>query len=105
MGMDNGPRQHEPSSATGTSAEKDPLRASAASRSWAALAVSVLLMIVLVVFIVQNTQQVQVSFLVWDGHPPLAVALLCAAVAGAALAVVVGSLRIWQVRRRVRRSR
>jgi uncharacterized integral membrane protein len=85
-------------------APKDPLRASAASRSWASLAVSVVLMILLIVFIVQNTQRVQVSFLGLNGHPPLAVALLCAAVAGAAIAVVVGPLRIWQVRRRVRRS-
>jgi len=96
--MDNGrPQQDEP-------AAKDPLRASGTSRSWASLAVSVVLMILLVVFIVQNTQQVEVSFLGWNGQPPLAVALLCAAVAGAAIAVVVGTLRIWQVRRRVRRS-
>lgn len=98
--MDNDRREQ-----AGDSSPKDPLRASGTSRSWASLAVSVVLMILLVVFIVQNTQQVQVSYLGWHGHPPLAVALLCAAVAGAAIAVVVGTLRIWQVRRRVRRSR
>jgi uncharacterized integral membrane protein len=65
----------------------------------------VVVSILLVVFIAQNTQQVEVSFLGWSGRPPLSVALLIAAVAGAALAVIVGSLRLWQVRRRVRRSR
>jgi uncharacterized integral membrane protein len=35
----------------------------------------------------------------------LSVALLVAAIAGATLAVIVGTLRLWQVRRRVRRER
>jgi uncharacterized integral membrane protein len=82
----------------------DPLRASRTSRSWISLVALVVVLILLVVFIAQNTQQVQVSFFGWDGHPPLSVALLVAAVAGAALSVIVGTLRIWQVRRRVRRS-
>jgi uncharacterized integral membrane protein len=82
---------------------RDPLRASRTSQSWLSLTALVVVLILLVVFIAQNTQQVQVSFLGWDGHPPLSVALLIAAVAGATLAVIVGSLRIWQVRRRVRR--
>jgi uncharacterized integral membrane protein len=82
----------------------DPLRASRTSRSWASLTALVVVLILLVVFIAQNTQQVQVSFLGWDGHPPLSVALLIASVAGATSAVIVGTLRMWQVRRRVRRS-
>jgi uncharacterized integral membrane protein len=82
----------------------DPLRASRTSRSWVSLTALVVLLILLVVFIAQNTQQVQVSFLGWDGETPLSVALLIAAVAGVALAVIVGTLRIWQVRRRVRRT-
>jgi uncharacterized integral membrane protein len=65
----------------------------------------VVVLILLVVFIAQNTQQVQVSFFGWDGHPPLSVALLVAAVGGATLAIIVGTLRMWQVRRRVRRTR
>lgn len=84
---------------------KDPLRSSRTSRSWAALAALVVVLILLVVFIAQNTQSVEVSFLGWSGHPPLSVALLIAAVGGAALTVIVGTLRMWQVRRRVRRTR
>src|SRR3954454_2898726 len=82
----------------------DPLRPSRTSRSWVSLTALVVLLILLVVFIAQNTQRVQVSFLGWDGHPPLSVALLIAAVAGAALAVIIGTLRMWQVRRRIRRT-
>ena len=95
----------EPDRSAGGEAVRDPLRSSRTSRSWVSLAALVVVLILLVVFIAQNTQQVRVSFLGWDGHPPLSVALLVAAVGGATLAIIVGTLRIWQVRRRVRRSR
>ena len=64
-----------------------------------------LLLLLLIVFIAQNTQDVEVSFLGWDGHAPLAVSLLVATLVGIVLAVVAGSLRILQLRRRVRRVR
>jgi uncharacterized integral membrane protein len=51
-----------------------------------------------------GTRGDSVSFLGWDGHTPLAVALLIATVAGLFLAAVAGTLRIWQLRTRVRRD-
>jgi uncharacterized integral membrane protein len=58
----------------------------------------------LAVFVLQNTQQVQVSFFGWNGSAPLAAALLIATAAGLLIAVSAGALRILQLRRRVRRS-
>jgi uncharacterized integral membrane protein len=84
---------------------QDPLRGSRTSAAWIAVVGLALLLLVLVVFVGQNTQDVQVSFLTWEGQAPLAVALLVAALVGIALAVAAGSLRILQVRRRVRRVR
>ena len=95
----------EPGTSDAGSPQRDPLRASRTSRSWISLVALVVVLIMLVVFIAQNTQQVEVSFLGWNGHPPLSVALLVAAVGGAAVAVIIGTLRMLQVRRRVRRSR
>jgi uncharacterized integral membrane protein len=86
-------------------APKDPLRRSRTSGAWTAVIVAAVVLVLLVVFIVQNTQDVHISFLGWDGTVPLAVALLIAAVAGVVLTAVVGTLRIWQLRRRVRRDR
>jgi uncharacterized integral membrane protein len=63
-----------------------------------------LVLLLLIVFIAQNTQSVNVSFFGWDGQTPLAVALLIATTAGLFLATVAGSLRILQLRRRVRRD-
>ena len=41
-----------------------------------------LVLLLLIIFVAQNTQKVNVSFLGWDGQTPLAVALLIAAAAG-----------------------
>ena len=84
---------------------RDPLRSSRTSGAWFAVVGFAALLLLLVVFIAQNTQSVEVSFLAWEGSAPLAVSLLIAAVVGIVLAVVAGSLRILQLRRRVRRGR
>jgi uncharacterized integral membrane protein len=84
--------------------QEDPLRGSRTSRMWIAVVALVVVLLLLIIFIAQNTQDVEVSFLGWDGRPPLAVALLIAAVAGLLLAATAGALRIWQLRRRVRRT-
>ena len=62
-------------------------------------------LLLLIIFIAQNTRKTTVSFLAWDGQVPVAVALLIAAVAGLFLALLAGLLRILQLRRRVRRER
>lgn len=83
---------------------KDPFRASRTSGLWAGLLSMAVVLVLLIVFIAQNTQEVEVTFLGWSGRTSLALALLIAAVAGLFLAAVSASLRMWQVRRRVRRS-
>lgn len=83
---------------------KDPLRGSSAGRAWVGIVALAVVLVLLVVFIAQNTRSVTVSFLGWEGHTPLAVALLIATVAGLFVAAVAGSLRIWQLRARVRRD-
>ena len=84
---------------------KDPLRGSRTSGLWVMLVITAVVLVLLIVFIAQNTQPVSVRFLGWEGNPPLAVALLIAAVAGLFLAAIAGTLRILQLRRRVRRDR
>ena len=94
--------QTKPSTPEGGS---DPLRGSRTSTTWVAVIGLVVLLLLLVIFIGQNTQDVQVSFFGWSGQAPLAVALLIAATSGMIVAVIAGALRILQLRRRVRRVR
>jgi uncharacterized integral membrane protein len=84
---------------------KDPLRGSRTSGFWSAVVALGLVLLLLIIFIVQNTRTTRVSFLAWEGEVPVAVALLIAAVAGLFLAALAGTLRILQLRRRVRRER
>jgi uncharacterized integral membrane protein len=86
-------------------AGRDPLRRSRTSGAWVAVVASAALLLLLVVFIAQNTQDVHLSFLWWDGTTQLSVALLVAAVIGIALTAAVGTMRIWQLRRRVKHDR
>ncbi len=58
----------------------------------------------LIILILQNTQRVEVSFLGWTGNPPLSGALLIAAAAGILLTSIAGTLRIMQIRRRVKKG-
>ena len=92
---------HAPQPASG----RDPLRASRAGRAWAAVVALAVVLVLLVIFIAQNTRSVTVSFLGWEGNTSLAVALLIATVAGLFIAAVAGSLRILQLRARVRHDR
>ena len=97
--------QPDASAPTRTADEpKDPLRGSRTSGAWIGLAVVAILLVLLIIFIAQNTQKVQVAFLGWEGQTPLAVALLAAVVTGLVVAAIAGSLRILQLRRRVKRS-
>jgi uncharacterized integral membrane protein len=67
-----------------------------------AVIVATLVLVLLLVFILQNTESVEVSYFTAEGTMPLGVALLLAAVGGVLLAGLVASLRIWQLRHRLR---
>ena len=73
--------------------------------AWSGVTAGVLIALLLVIFIAQNTNKVEISFLGWDGDVSLAVALLVAAVCGAAVVLLVGTVRIAQLRRAERRQR
>ncbi|GAB3247015.1 lipopolysaccharide assembly protein LapA domain-containing protein [Nocardioides dilutus] len=106
MGEDSGPtREQILRDELDRQNHKDPLRGSRTSGFWAATVSLGVVLVLLIVFIAQNTRTTTVSFLAWDGRVPVAVAILIAAVAGLFLATVAGTLRILQLRRRVRRDR
>lgn len=71
-----------------------------AGTTWFALCVAGLLLVALTVFMLQNTQPVLVSFLGMQGSVPLALALLVAGVGVGAIALIAGTIRIGQLRRR-----
>lgn len=70
---------------------------------WIASIAFAILLLLLLIFILQNSEKVQISFFGLDGKMPLGVALLLSAVLGVLLVVIPGTLRIVQLRLLARR--
>lgn len=69
------------------------------SASWTAVVVAAVVLVLLVIFIAQNTQRSSINFLWLHGRAPTAVVILIAAAAGALVVVIVAIARILQLRR------
>ena len=72
---------------------------------WVAVAFFALILILLLIFILENTQRVDVSYFGVHGHSTLGVALLLAAVLGVLLVAIPATWRIIQLRVAARRQR
>ena len=73
-----------------------------AAALWTALIAGFL--ILLLIFILQNTESAEFAFLGWDWSLPLGAAILLAAVGGGLLTVAVGTVRIYQLRRAAKKN-
>jgi uncharacterized integral membrane protein len=72
---------------------------------WLASALFALVLLLLLIFILENGHSVDISYFGMHGHLPLGVALLLAAVLGVLLVVIPGTGRIIQLRMTARRHR
>ena len=72
---------------------------------WVAVAFFAVVLLLLLIFILQNGRTVDIAYFGAHGHVPLGVALLLAAVCGALLAVLAGVARMAQLRATARRHR
>ncbi|WP_426118723.1 LapA family protein [Kocuria sp. LHG3120] len=71
--------------------------------AWTALILGLLILILLLVFILQNNVPADFNYLGWQFSLPLGVAMLLAAVAGALIMGLVGSVRLFKLGHRVRK--
>ena len=75
------------------------------SAAWVGIWAGVVVLILLIIFVAQNTATVRISFFALEGQISLALALLIAGVGGAIVAMAVAATRILQLRRMVNRGR
>ena len=75
-----------------------------AAALWSALIVGFVILIVLLVFIMQNTDSATVHFFAWEWNLPIGVGVLLAAVCGGLLTVAAATARIVQLRRAAKRN-
>ncbi len=78
-------------------------RRSISRAAWAALVVGVVLVVFMLVFILQNNAPAQFTLLAWSFTMSMGVAMLFAAVAGALVTAMVGTVRMMVLGRNVRR--
>jgi uncharacterized integral membrane protein len=75
-----------------------------AAALWSSLIFGFLILILLLVFIMQNMDSTTVNFFAWQASLPVGVAVLLSAVGGGLLTVAVGSARIVQLRRAAKKN-
>jgi uncharacterized integral membrane protein len=75
------------------------------SGAWTALLIGILALALILVFILQNLQNVELSFLFFKGQLPLGVALLFSVILGAIIVLAFGGARIIQLRMVARNAR
>jgi uncharacterized integral membrane protein len=93
------------SSENGSPAPPDTPRFTRASAAWVATGAGLLLLILLIVFMLENLTKVEVQFVGLSGSIPLGVALLIAAVGGGVVVAIAGVTRVTQLRMSARRTR
>lgn len=97
------PPRREPGSGTRPESAQPPV--TRAGVVWATIVTALVVLILLIVFFLQNQDTVRVRFLWLDGFVPLGLALFIAAVAGGVLVAVAGAIRILQLRALARRAK
>ncbi|HEY2654579.1 MAG TPA: LapA family protein [Solirubrobacteraceae bacterium] len=84
-------------------AKPEPAPTTKTGVAFGGLIAGAIVLILLLVFILENTASVKISYFGVGGHVPLGVALLLAAIGGALVTGIVGAARIVQLRRHLRR--
>ncbi len=81
------------------------IRRTRISGLWVSVGFFAVVLLLLLIFILQNGTKVDISYMGAHGHLPLGVALLLSAVCGVLLVVLAGAARISQLRTVARRHR
>ncbi|MGI9126190.1 MAG: LapA family protein [Mycobacterium sp.] len=94
----------EPKSGTLSADQPADVKMTRAGALWASLILGFLILIVLLIFITQNTASTSFTFLSWHWSLPLGVAILLAAVCGGLITALVSAARMFQLRRAAKKN-
>lgn len=98
------PDPHPPASRGGATSTEPAIGFTRAGALWSSLIAGFLILILLLIFIAQNTVSTAFAFFGWRWSLPLGVAILLAAVGGGLITVAVGTARILQLRRAAKKT-
>ena len=94
----------EPSTGNLAAEQAEDVQFTRAAALWSSLIVGFLILIVLLIFITQNTASTPFTFLGWHWDLPLGVAILLAAVCGGLITALVSAARMFQLRRAAKKN-
>ncbi|OYN88062.1 LapA family protein [Parenemella sanctibonifatiensis] len=99
-------KQRSDQGTVGPSKEQPPVQTgySLSAATWVALIIGMLLLILLLTFIVQNNVPAQFTFITLHFELPLGVATLLAAILGALIMAVAGTIRMLVLQRRYKNN-
>ncbi|NUL45650.1 DUF1049 domain-containing protein [Cellulosimicrobium funkei] len=80
-----------------------PARTGLSGGTWIALILGAVVLVMLLIFILQNNVEAQFAYFGWSFSLPLGIAMLFAAIAGVLVMGLFGSVRLIKLGRRVRR--
>lgn len=100
--FDTGPQHGPADEAMPPERPGTAIAGSRVGRIWTAVAVGAIVLVLLLIFVLQNTEETEIEFLAWRFSLPLGVALLFAAIAGLLIMASAGGARIWQLRHAVK---
>lgn len=84
--------------------ETEEVKFTRAAALWTSLIFGFLILIVLLIFITQNTESTSFTFITWHWNLPLGVAILLAAVGGGLITALVSAARMFQLRRAAKKN-
>ncbi|QCH21979.1 hypothetical protein DE4585_00189 [Mycobacteroides salmoniphilum] len=96
--------EQPPLPATKPAKKEDAVKRTRAAATWTGVILGLLILILLLVFILQNLTDTTTHFLSWEIQMPLGITVLFAAITGAALTALVGGVRIVQLRRAAKKN-
>lgn len=88
----------------GVATPPSPLASTRASRTWNSLIPALILLGLILLFVFQNLHDTRVKFLTFSATLPVGLALLAAAAVGGLFVLALGSVRMVQLRKVIRRS-
>jgi uncharacterized integral membrane protein len=101
---DQPPTTITPAQRTDAPSKESAVKFTRTASVWTSLTAGFLILIVLLIFITQNTASVQLAFFGWRWSLPLGVSILLAAVGGGLITVTAGTARMYQLRRAAKKN-
>lgn len=100
-----GPSDPGPQRTGGHDAEVEPRSGGRTAALWISLILGAIVLVLLLIFIIQNNVPAQFEYFTAQFQLPLGVAMLLAAIAGALIMALVGSVRMFQMSWTIRKLR